>query len=61
MCIHMQKDHTRTLKILWSMSEFGGLQKHPNNPACTQSVSLQNVEVGHYIEKEEETVVMVPL
>ena len=37
------------------MSEFGGLWKHQNNPACTKSVkSLQNVEVGHYIGEEEE-------
>ena len=43
-CIRMQKDHIRTLKILWSMSEFGGLWKHQNNPACTKSVSVQNVE-----------------
>ena len=25
-------------KILWSMSEFGGVWKHQNNPACTKSV-----------------------
>ena len=28
--------------------------KHPNNPACTRGVSLQNVKVGHYTEQEEE-------
>ena len=36
------------------MSEFGGLWKHQTNPACTKSVSLRNVEVGHYTEEEEE-------
>ena len=37
------------------MSEFGGLWKHQNNPACTkkwQAQSLQNVEVRHYTEEE---------
>jgi len=24
------------------------------NPACTESVSLQNAEIGHYTEEEEE-------
>ena len=33
----MQKDHIRTLKILQYMSEFGGLWKPQNNPACTKS------------------------
>ena len=51
----MQKDHIRTLKILYFMSESGGLWKHQNNPAGTKSVSsLQNVEVGHYTAEEEE-------
>ena len=27
--------------------------EHPNNAACTKSVSLQNVEVGHYAEEDE--------
>ena len=35
------------------MPDFGGLQKQQNNPACTKSVSLHNVEVGHYTEEEE--------
>ena len=45
MCIRMQNDHIyMMLKILQPMSEFGGLWKHRNNPACTKSVkSLQNV------------------
>ena len=34
----MEQEHIRTLKILWSMSEFGGLWKHSNNPACTEYV-----------------------
>ena len=36
------------------MSEFGGLWKHQTNPACTESVSLHHVEVGHYTKEEEE-------
>ena len=36
------------------MSVFYGLWKHQNNPACTKSVSLHNVEVGHCLEREEE-------
>ena len=45
----MQKDHIRTLKILQSVSEFGGLWKHRNrNPACIKSAkSLQSVKAGH--------------
>lgn len=27
------------------MLEFGGWQKHVNNPACSKSVNLQNAEV----------------
>ena len=38
-CIRMQKDHTiRSLKILQSLSQFGGLCKHQNSPACTKSL-----------------------
>ena len=44
----------RTLKILQSNSEFGGVSKHQNNPACTKSVSLHNVEAGIYTEEGEE-------
>ena len=40
MRIRMQKDHMRTLMILRSMSEFGGLWKHQNNPARTKSVRV---------------------
>ena len=39
--IQMQKGHTHartSLKILWSMSEPGGLRKRQNNPASTTSV-----------------------
>ena len=39
-CIHIQKDHICTLKILQPTSEFGGLWKHWNNPACTKSVRV---------------------
>ena len=39
MCICMQQDHIRMLKILWFMSEFGGLWKEQNNPACTKNDS----------------------
>ena len=34
------KDHLHTFKTLWSVSEFGGLRKHENNPACTKSVRV---------------------
>ena len=42
-CVRVQKDPTCSLKILWSMSECGGLGKHQNNPACTQSVRVFKV------------------
>ena len=44
----------RTIKILWSMSEFDGLWKHQNNPACTKSVRLFRV-----LKMEEDNVVEV--
>ena len=44
-CMGMQKDHICMLKILWSVSEFGGLWKHQNNTACTRSVS--SVDCGN--------------
>ena len=48
-CIRMQKDHIRTLKILQSTSEFGGLRKLQNNQAFTlKFYSLQMVEAVHY-------------
>ena len=51
----MRKDHIRTLKILQSVSEFGGLWKHPNNPARSKSARVfESVEDGHYTEEEEE-------
>ena len=57
MCIRMQKDHIRTLKMLQSMSELGGLWK---NHACTKSINnLRNVEGGHSTEVEEEKTMMV--
>ena len=34
------KDHMRTLMILRSMSESGGLWKHQNNPAPSKSVRV---------------------
>ena len=36
------------------MSQFGGLWKQQNNPACTESVSLHNAEVG-YCRKEDQS------
>jgi len=36
------------------MSELHGLLKHPNNPACTKSVSLNNTELGHNTEEEKD-------
>ena len=60
MCIWMQINRVHSLKILQSISEFGGLWKHQNNPACTQSVkSLQNVEVGHSTDVVVVVVVVV--
>ena len=49
---HAKRSHTH-VKILQAMSEFRGLWKQQNNPACTKSASLHNAEVGHYTEKEE--------
>ena len=55
--MHMQKGHMCTLKIVWPMSEFGGVWKQQNNPACTKSVkSLQNAEVGHCVEEQKELI-----
>ena len=50
----MQKDQFRTLKIPQSMlSEFGGLWKHPNNPAGTKNVRVfKIVEAGHDTEED---------
>ena len=36
-CLYACKKITLTLKILQSMSEFGGLWKQQNNPACTKN------------------------
>ena len=41
-------------KILWSVSEFSGIWRHQNNPACIEISLLKLFEVGHYMEKEEE-------
>ena len=38
---HAKRSRHRTLNIMQSMSEFDGLWKHQNNPACTKSVSLE--------------------
>ena len=35
------------------MTEFGGLWRQQNNPACTKSVSLDYVEVVHYTQEDE--------
>ena len=51
-CKYMRKDHTSSLKVLQSMSEFGWAWKHQNSPECTESFSLQNVEAGYYREEE---------
>ena len=49
----MHKYQICMLKILLLMSEFSGLQKNQNNPACTKNVSLHNVEVECYTELEK--------
>ena len=36
------------------MSELGELWKHQNKPASTESVRLQNIEVGHLTGEDEE-------
>ena len=40
---------------MWIIVRRPGLSEHKNNPACTNECkSLQNVEVGHYRDEEEE-------
>ena len=57
MCTRMQKDHIRTLKILQSVSEFGGLWKQQNNQACTKHDSNGNGQLcGRWSLTEEEEV-----
>ena len=52
--MHTQ-NHTFMLKILWSMPEFGGLWKHPNNPAFTESVRvIQMLKPDRRYKEEEE-------
>ena len=51
--IRMQKDRIRTLNILLSMSEFGGLWKHWNNPWRTKSVRAFRVLKLDTIRKKE--------
>ena len=43
------------LKILLSISEFGGLWKHPNTPACTSSVKVFNLLRLDTIQKKKMT------
>ena len=53
-CIHSQKDPIRVLKILQSVSEFGGLRKHQNQPACTKSVKvfkMLKLYYKHYMKR----------
>ena len=40
-CRHRQKDHIGTLKIMWSVSVFGRLWKHPTQHALKVSESSQ--------------------
>ena len=49
------RSHISRLELLQSTIELGGLRKHPDNPACTRSVSPQTQEAGHYTEEEEES------
>ena len=59
-CIHWQKDRIRTLKMLWSMSQMGGLWKRQNTTVYTKvklaklqkCQSLQNVEAGYYSSED---------
>ena len=43
MRIRVQKGRRGTLKILWSMPEFGGPWKRESNSACTESVGIFRV------------------
>ena len=36
--IQLLKEHIHKLKVMQSMSLFGGLWKHQNNPACMGGV-----------------------
>ena len=56
----MSKDHIHKLKILSTLSEFGGLRKHQNNPACTKSVRvIRMLNSGHYMEGKKENKISV--
>ena len=59
MCICMQKDHISMLKILQSMSKFGGLWKQQNNPACTKNDS-NGQRCGRWSLMEEDEVEEYP-
>jgi len=48
-----RKDHIRAIKILQSISEFGGLWQQQDNPARTERVSLHHAKVEHYTNEEE--------
>ena len=55
-CKRMEKDDIRTLKTLQSKSEFGGLWKQYESPACTTNDSNGQL-CGRWslTEEEEET------
>ena len=36
------------------MSEFGGLRKHKNDPACTKFIGLESVQFGHVTTRRTE-------
>ena len=59
MCRYMLAKISHThIKDPVVLSEFNGLWKHQNNPACTKNVrlpSLHNVVVRHYLEEDRIT------
>ena len=55
----MQKDYIHTLKILYATSEFGGLWKHQNSPACIRCVrvfKMSKLDSVLYTEEGQEKV-----
>ena len=37
-CIHMQRNHIRTLEIIQSISDCSRFWQHKRNPACTKTI-----------------------
>ena len=55
MCIRVQKGHTYTLvkdRVVHVRVRWNLIGKRQNNPECTYSISLHNVEVEHYAKEK---------